>query len=183
MMQETDADRSPVVGDGLLLVADPPDRVGQETSEAIRPSERPIGSMIGCSGGSSPARPAIWVSDRPRLEKSWTRVRLLLEVDGWWATGSRRGHRSGSGHVGALFARTGADLSRCEPLGWGTLVPGRSSEPTWRDGSRSRPSSTLAAMPRPMVWVEDALARLVKADDESGYRVDRLLEALTSDER
>ena len=109
-------------------------------------------------------------------------VRLLLTVDGWWATG---------GDEAIDMALVMSELVSNEP---GRTYLGVNS---W-DGELWYQAEALGRLgfwlevaeiidvrsdAETTVSVNEALSRLTTADSESGYRVDKLLAALSSDER
>jgi len=109
-------------------------------------------------------------------------VRLLRAVDGWWATGG-----DGAIEISAVMSDLVAD------------APGRTflGVNSWQGDLWYRAEALkslakwleIAAMidapgdGETAAAIEDALARLMEADAESGYRVDRLLAALSSNGR
>jgi glycosidase len=109
-------------------------------------------------------------------------VRLLRAVDGWWATGTDEAIDMAS-VMSELISRepgrTYLGVNRWEGELW-YQAEALSRLAVWIEVAAILDARSDAET---MVWVEDALARLTTADDESGYRVAELLGALTSDER
>jgi hypothetical protein len=109
-------------------------------------------------------------------------VRILLAVDGWWATG---------GDEAIDMASVMSELFSNEPGRTYLGVNSWDGELWYRAEALSRLGVWLEVAEildvrsdlETTVSVKDALARLTAADGESGYRVAELLAALTSDER
>jgi len=109
-------------------------------------------------------------------------VRLLLAVDGWWAT---------DGDEAIDMAPVMSKLFSNEPGRTSLGVNTWDGELWYRAEALSRLAVWLEVAAildagsdaETTVSVKDALARLTVADGESGYRVAKLLAALTSDER
>jgi len=115
-------------------------------------------------------------------EETVETVRLLLEVDGWWAAAVDEAIDMVP-VMSELFShepgRTYLGVNRWEGELW-YRAEALSRLAVWLEVAAILDARSDAET---MVWVEDALARLVKADSESAYRVDQLLAALTSNER
>ncbi len=119
--------------------------------------------------------------EQAEVEEVVSAVRLLLAIDGWWATGS-------DGVIDMTAVMT--DLFSRAPGRVFLGVNNWQGKLWYRAEALSRLAEWLeiaATLDAPgdgetAAAVVDSLARLLKADDESGYRVDRLLAALASDE-